>query len=255
MYKINGYLIKGGIQKKDNYGHFLAINNTIILPPFLYVPVLLRATNSIFYFMKIQKVNIGFSHYADANLQTKAENILLSLQGNASFAATLPTVADFQTAVNAYSKALYAATNRSRDNIAVKNQTRAALVAMLAQLGMSVMNIANGDVTMLKSSGFTLTKSPAASYISNLGTVTLSNGITSGELVAAIPRVPGAQSYLYEIAPDPLAATTDWQSTPATRSKYVFTNLEAGKKYWVRAAAIGAGGQIAYGPASAQFVQ
>jgi hypothetical protein len=205
--------------------------------------------------MKIKKVQISFAKYTDANLQTKAENILLSLQGNPAFPVTVPTVADLQTSVTAYSSALYAATNRSRDNVAVKNQCRVALEAMLVQLGLSVMNIANGDVTMLTSSGFTLSKTGSPVYISNPGNVTLSNGISSGQLVTSVNAVAGASSYLHEITADPIADSSTWQSTPSTKSKHVFTNLEAGKKYWVRAAAIGTGSQIAYGPASAQFVQ
>ena len=213
------------------------------------------ANNQIFNTMKMQKISTSFAGFTDANLEQKAEYILEQMTGNASFASPTPTLAELQTAISTYSLALVAAAGLDRTQVAIKNEVRQALEVLLGKLGMYVMNVALGDTAMLTGSGFTLNKTGETMYIDNPGNVTLSNGITSGELVASVVAVKGAKSYLYELATEQPTASTDWQSTITSRSKFTYSNLQPGRQYWVRVAAIGSRQQIAYSPVAAQFVQ
>ena len=137
---------------------------------------------------------------------------------------------------------------------------------VLKQLGMYVMCIANGDVTALGSSGYTLSKIPSPNYITNPGNVSLSNGITAGVVQSSVPAVKGGKSYLHQIYAEPAtsnAATfsidavedSQWITYTSSKSRYTFTDLQPGVRYWVRAAVIGSKNQIAYGPASAIYAQ
>lgn len=205
--------------------------------------------------MKTLKVSINFSTYTDSDLETKAEMILQNMTGNPAFANPIPTLAELQTATENYSVALVKAANLGRTDVAEKNKLRTQLELLLGQLGMYVMYIANGDAAILTSSGYSLTKTPEPQYITNPGNVMLSNGITSGELTSTVKGVKGARTYLHQITADPLTADSVWESTAGSRSSFTFQNLQAGKKYWVRVAAVGSGHQIAYSPNSSQFVQ
>lgn len=206
-------------------------------------------------FMKIVKVSINFSSYTDSDLETKAEMIIKNMTGNPDFKDPVPTLADLQTVVTAYSNALVKAANLGRSNVAEKNKLRRQLELLLSQLGMYVMYIAKGDAVILTGSGFTLTKTPEPLYITNPGNVSLNNGITSGELVASVKAVKGARSYLHQITPEPLTAESTWESNAVSTSSFTFKNLQPGKKYWIRVAAVGSGRQIAYSPNSSQYVQ
>jgi hypothetical protein len=205
--------------------------------------------------MKLQRVRLSFRLFTDADFLTKAEFILISMTGNASFPTPVPVLADVETAVAAYSDALNAAEGLGRVNVAWKNKTRTDLETILIQLGMYVMSVANGDAAMLTSSGFTLTKAPEPRYITNPGNVTLSNGVTSGELTDAVASVRGARIYYHEITDTAPTEETVWVRNQSSRSKYVFTGLTPGKQYWVRVAAVGSGEQIAYSNVAAKFVQ
>jgi hypothetical protein len=205
--------------------------------------------------MRTQKVNISFSSYTDANLENKAQHIFSSMNGNANFPNPIPTLADLQNAITKYSTDLVAAASLDRTMVAEKNKSRQKVEILLSQLGMYVMFIANGDAAILTSSGYTLSKEPEPRHITNPGNVTLSNGITSGQLLASVKTVKGAKGYLHEITAEIPTDTTVWTSTPSSRSQFTFNNLEAGKKYWIRVAAIGSGEQIAYSPVTSQFVQ
>ena len=205
--------------------------------------------------MRTSKISISFSSYSDANLETKAQLILVSMTGNAAFTDPIPTLADLEVAVTKYSNDLVAAASLGRTNVANKNASRQQLENLLSQLGMYVMYIANGDEAILTSSGYSVTKAPEPRYISNPGNVSLSNGITAGQMISAVKTVKGAKGYLHEICAELPTIDTVWISTPSTRSQFTFKDLEPGKKYWVRVAVTGSGEQLAYSPVASQFAQ
>lgn len=205
--------------------------------------------------MKLQKISTSFGTYSDANLEQKAEYIKEQMTGNASFPAPDPSLGDLQDAIDAYSTALISAAGLDCTEVAQKNEYRQALEVLLAKLGMYVMNVALGNTAMLTSSGFTLIKSNEPQYIANPGNVTISNGVTSGELVASVPAVKGARSYLHQITTEPPTDATEWESTSTSRSRYTYSNLTPGKQYWIRVAAVGSRQQIAYSPVATQFAQ
>jgi hypothetical protein len=200
--------------------------------------------------MRKPRILINFGSYTDANLKKKADFILQSMTGSAVFTNPIPTLAVVQAAIDAYSAALVNAATSDRNAVAVKNECRATLIGLLKQLGMYVMIVANGNITDLTSSGFTLAKTPAPVYITAPGSPIMSIGVNAGQLKSAVPRVPGAKLYFHQITPDPLTDTSNWQSIDSSRSKNTFTSLDAGKKYWVRVVANGSGGQQAMGPAA-----
>ena len=205
--------------------------------------------------MKNSKISISFTKYSDADFLTKAEHIYQSMTANVVFATPIPPLTDLSAAIEAYSNALTNAKGLGKIPVAIKNQTREVLEQLLFQLGMYVMYVANGDETMLITSGYTLLKTPEPNYITSLGNVTLANGVTSGQLVSAIKRQKSIKSYLYQVATEPPTENTAWESNASSRSRYVFTNLQPGKQYWVRVAAVASNEQVAYSTVATQFAQ
>src|SRR5258706_3461677 len=108
--------------------------------------------------MKTPRITSGFSSLSDANFENKAGVINSCMTGNPYFPVTTPAMPVVTTAVQDYSTSLIAAKGRDKNAVAIKNQRRIELNALLVQLANSVMAIANGDRTMLISSGFDLVK-------------------------------------------------------------------------------------------------
>lgn len=204
---------------------------------------------------QMKKVSISFEKYADANFQKKAELVYNSLTGNVAFESLASAVVAMKAALDAYSAALQASGTRERNAVAIKNQCRQQLSTLLSQLGLSVMVVAAGNEALLVSSGFTLNKTPEPRYISNPGNVVLSQGISTGEMLCMVGAVPGAGSYVHQLALEYPTEQTVWSSKASSARKFLFTNLIPGKQYWVRVAAIGTRNQVAYSTVATWFAQ
>jgi len=85
---------------------------------------------------------------------------LASITDNPNFSDPIPSITQLQTAITRYSNALVNVAEQGKNNVAEKNKYRQQLELLLYQLGMYVMFVANGDVTILMRSGYTLAKDP-----------------------------------------------------------------------------------------------
>jgi hypothetical protein len=205
--------------------------------------------------MKTPKISLSFSKYPDAGMLAKSQLILSKMSGNANFPDPVPGLGTVEDAIDSYNTALTAAMKLGTDNVALKNAARLVLENVLRELGRWVMFIANGNITILLSSGYDLNKEPEPAYITAPTVITVSNGINSGSLVAKTPRVPGANGYVHQITDTLPGNDTAWTSTATSTSRFVHTELEPGKQYWLRIAATGSKQQIAYGPVASKYAQ
>ena len=205
--------------------------------------------------MKNAKISLSFGNLGDDNFLTKSEHIHKRMTGNPYFTDPVPPLPDIKDAIDAYSGALTDAKGLGTVPVSLKNKAREVLEQLLFQLGMYVMFIANGDETILSTTGFTMNKTPEPNYLTNLGNVTLENGVTSGELIGSVKRQGAIRSYQFQVATELQTETTLWETRPSSKSKYVFTNLIPGKQYWVRVMAVGSKNQVVYSNVATQFVQ
>ncbi len=205
--------------------------------------------------MRMPKINLSFSNLRDAEVKGESDFILRSMFGNAAFTDPMPSLADVQSAIVNYGDALTAAASLDINMVALKNQYRQVLESVLFQLGLYVMCVANGDVTILISSGFKLAKTPASNPISAPDSIVLTNGPSSGKLVAVVPTVKGANSYLHCLTAEPITPTSIWVNLVSRSRKCTFDNLQPGVKYWAKTAAVGKGGQMMFSPLASQFAQ
>ena len=203
----------------------------------------------------MKKVSLYFNNFTDVNFQKKGNSIYDSLIGNNLFSNLAPPLPTVKLALDKYIADLAAASTYDRVAVARKNKSRGELDAVLKQLGLSVMTEANGDEAALSSTGFTLVKQRENRYITNPGNVTLSNGITSGQMVSMIKAVSGGKSYIHQITSELPVDDSMWVSNNSSTSKFLFTNLIPGKQYWVRVAVIGSRNQIAYSSVGSWFAQ
>ena len=204
--------------------------------------------------MKTASLRLNFAKFSDSDMLKKAHQILQDMTGNPFFTSPIPSLADLQLAITTYSTALVNATNLGRLYVAEKNKARNDLELVLRQLGMYVMYIANGSDVVLISSGFDLAKQPEARSITTPGSVNLSSGITTGQLVAQVTAQAAAKSYTHEYTLYPVTAASVWKANPSSRSKSTFNGLEAGKKYAVRVGIVGNNEEVAYSPIATSFV-
>ncbi len=134
-----------------------------------------------------------------------------------------------------------------RLQIAIKNQKREALIALLHQWADYVLFISKGDNAVAMSSGFTIGKTPSpAPPLTKPENFRIENGINPGELLNKVDSVSRGRGYLFQYATDAMLAEENWQSVPSSRTSCIIANLVPGTKYNCRVAVLGAKDQLLY---------
>jgi hypothetical protein len=180
---------------------------------------------------------------SDPLLITDTQTILTDMTGNASFPAPTPTLAAITTALNEFITALANAADGGLTLTSIKNDKRAALVALLRALANYVQVACNGDLTVLLSSGFPIQK-PQRSPIGVLPApvnLAVNLGALSGELDASVPPVFGASVYNWRLVAV-TAPTVVLQSAQTTGGRITFSGLTPGVTYTTQVNAVGAAG-------------
>lgn len=194
--------------------------------------------------MKISKLILNYQKYGDAKLDLKTQTIIVALTGNANFATTTPTLADFTGIASNFSTALAAAATRDRLSVSLKADAREALLISLRLLAMSIEALAEGNRSKLVSSGFDLaTESDSALSLSVPQEFVLADGMSPGEVKFSVKAVENAKSYIFEYTEEPLTLDSSWISKGSSKREYTFTNMPSGKRIYGRAIAIGTRGQ------------
>jgi hypothetical protein len=166
----------------------------------------------------------------------------------------VPALTVVTTAADAYTAALVKAGSGNRSDIADKNNKRSELTALLRSLADYVNFCANGDRSILLTSGYDITKEPQPTVITKPENLEVNNGSNSGELQVRVKGVKGAKAYMFEYTTDETQAATTWYSTSSSAAKFVFNNLTPGQKYFCRVGAVGPYGQLVYSDAVARIV-
>ncbi len=189
----------------------------------------------------MKKLIISFK-MGDANFEVEGQRIVLKMTGNPNFTSLSALLKVVTDNLAAYSDALSkAGRNQPKENTVLKNQARKDLENSLKQLGISVMQVAAGDVPMLASSGFRLYKDrQPRKLFDKPKTVAVVQGPNSGSIKVTVNKIEAAQFYEFQIAPNGQNGNTVWQSVQETKRVAVITGLTSGVQYRVRVAAAGA---------------
>ena len=199
-------------------------------------------------------LNRDFSLFSDAEFETRGLHITNSMTGNPLFAGLQDRLPEIKAAQEKYSANLASARALGKQPVAEKNKSRLALSFLLGNLALLVM-AQTTDVAELLTTGFVLRKQPEPRQITSPGNVTLSAGLNPGEINLYVDRPKGAESFLHQISDTSGKEERVWVSTATTSNKHVFSNLQPGKLYAVRSAAVGRKGQIAYSTIGTIYAQ
>ena len=188
------------------------------------------------------KVSKDFStgKYSDAGLSNKANYIVDKMTGNSFFATPVPSLKDVTDANNAYIAALGKVEYGSKEDTVIKNNLRAALIALLKQLADYVQSTSNGDEANILSSGFDVNKKP--SLIGQLDKpegFTVKPGENKGSVVLNCNVVQYANFYEFEFMELPATVNSMWIQKTGTKRKMQIDGLTSGKQYTFRVAAAG----------------
>jgi hypothetical protein len=96
----------------------------------------------------------GFSKFTDGELLIFAQHVLKMMSGNSNFPNPVVSMAALAAIIAAFQAALAAAQDGGKNAVATKDSIRPQLVSVLRQLAMYVQSVADGDPSIIDSSGF-----------------------------------------------------------------------------------------------------
>lgn len=149
-----------------------------------------------------QKANSGFTRLTDENLLILTETVLNALGTNDYFPEPEPELSEIETLLADYNAKLAAARRRgSPQDTAEKNESRVLLEDRLAELAFYVNKVAKGNLPVLLSSGFEISK-----YRKNLippaktRNMRVSDGFNSGQIKLNFESQRGIRLYELRIS-------------------------------------------------------
>jgi hypothetical protein len=206
--------------------------------------------------MKTPKLVKDYSRLSEANLDFKAQMIIVNLTDNPHFPVTSPTLANFSVIKNEYSAALQNSAEGAKTAVAIKNQAKTTLLQNMRFLAANIESLAQGDRAMLVSSGFELaTEGENIPPLAAPTNFAISDGANAGELKLTVKGVPNAVSYLHEYTEGPVTEESVWVSKISTSRTHTFTGIRSGIRVYCRVAAVGRKGQEVYGNVLSRVVQ
>lgn len=190
-----------------------------------------------------KKISVDLNRLNDAALQIKAEHVIECLTDNEYFTTPTPPLSEVKIALAEFTAAANKAQDRSKFDVAVKNEKREVLLDLFKSLALYVQLEGKNNEAALTSSGFTLQKTPQPIGILDKPKNFKVTPIHPGAIKVSMSVVYGAKSYVYEYR---IKGETTWQIVNDTRANILFTNLTKAMEYEFRAVAIGVNPERVY---------
>jgi hypothetical protein len=187
--------------------------------------------------MKSLKVALSFNRMNDGDLSAFTNNVVTCMTGNASFAKPPVALTDLTKLQDTFDKAVAAALDGGTALTAAKNAARDALLSALQKTAAYVQIVADGDMALLLTSGFSATKTGRTQSKLGIPLIVAVENEGTTKLMVRLQAVPNARSYEVRAIN---GATTPAASVISTQARRIVVgNLTPGTTYNLSARAVG----------------
>ena len=188
--------------------------------------------------MKKDKVVLDFIKIPIAQKVEFTRGVISKMKNNPKFTDLVVKVEELEAKVDLLETRSVAALGGGKEATALMHQTEYELDDMLRKMAKSVDGIADGDNTIILSSGFNLAKQPAPAIRPDFS---VELGDRSGSVIIRRQAVDGAKSYIWQYCSGETPAATDAEWTTAkvtSKASVEISGLTALTKYWFRSAVV-----------------
>ena len=207
-----------------------------------------------------KKTSLKLAQRPVANKVEFARAVVAAMTGNPKFPTPSPNLSAVTSAATNLENAITAAMDGGKSKTAAMRAKEKLLDDLLTQLGKYVDAVANGDESIILSSGINASADRSAPKTPDApGKLNVLSGTTEGAVELQWDKVKGARVYVVEQCDDvsALQNRTVSSTTPGpsliwkqvivlTKTGFSVTGLISGNKYAYRVFAISAGGYGAY---------
>jgi hypothetical protein len=210
--------------------------------------------------MKRKNVSLKLARMSVSNKVEFARAIVAAMTGNLKFPTPTPTLSAISAAATNLENAITAAMDGGKSKTAAMRVKEKLLDDLLTQLGKYVDAIANGDESIILSSGMNAEADRTAPQIPDApASLSAEGGSSEGVVELRWRKVKGAKVYIVEQCDDVTALQSRtassslsgpvaiWKQTVVvTKTKCRLQGLISGNKYAYRVYAVSAGGNGDY---------
>lgn len=197
------------------------------------------------------------SRLSDDKIAPYAQGVKSSLEGNVLFNLPPELVTHFGNSITDYVFKLSKSKIGNSQDVAAKNIAKEVLEVDLQKVAKVVNTQADGDIEMLKSSGFALAKERAKKCILAKPTnFKVTSGTNSGDFSCIVDACADIKVYnFYSSAVPTPADLTEWRLTPSTTRKKNISGYIPGKQYEFKCAYLGTNKTLVFSDSILIFAQ
>ena len=187
--------------------------------------------------MKKNHALLDFIGYSRAQKVIFSRNVIDKLTGNPYFPALGVSLETAKTAVDALESSILDAKDGSHTAISAMHDNEAVVDKIFHSLAADVNKIADGDDTLILSSGFHLSHQPVKTPKPVLA---VNDGENSGDVKLTAKAVDNAKAYIWQYAKETEPADDSGWTTAGvtTRATNELSNLVVASRYYFRMAAV-----------------
>ena len=198
----------------------------------------------------------NFNNLSDVNFLAQAQRIVAGMTGNTAFPepwpSPVPSLAQIETDLAAYQSAVTATAAGDKTRIVERRSARSKLANDFVALALHVQRAAQGDATLLASTGFPLRQRAPRTLVplepEAPARIKLSRGTVSGTAVLSASRVDNAGGYDVQLTTGDPTVEANWTDAGVYKNcrRIELQGLTPFKTYSVRMRALGAAGYGAW---------
>lgn len=190
----------------------------------------------------------------DSDTITQGYRIVEKMENNPNFPDAPTALADAKKVLPELQSAVSDAKGRDVEAVALKNNKKAELIALLVVLAEYVTLTCKGDRVKLLSSGFPISGASSTQVDQVIQELDVQLGVP-GEATTRVKRLSRARAYLHQYTTELPGSETVWHSEGSKFPYYTFSGLTSVSKYWFRVVAISAGGEKITSPIVTKVIQ
>jgi hypothetical protein len=182
------------------------------------------------------------------------KRVIEKMKSNPVFPNPPAALAELEKTLPEFEVALVNAKSRDKEWVAIKNNKKALILALLEELAEYVIATCKDDRALILSSGFDVTDEQSSRPVTAIEALDVVLG-APGEATLRVKTATGTLSYVHQYATEPPSPNTVWHSEGSTTGNYTFTGLASDKRYWFRVVVVDTNEQRDYTPVVSRVIQ
>lgn len=196
----------------------------------------------------MKRVTNGYGEKSLPEFSNMLKVIVKNMNGNTAFPDLQTQVQALSAEADTFYDLEARAASRDKNMILARDASRALIINQLHELGLAVSAVAKGNEEILAPSGFPYTQPRKPTPpLQKPAVPVASPGVNNGEIDCKTATQPGVKSVNYYITADAAMLTAKdnagWNIVSYNKTKFTFTGLEPGQRYYIKVGLIGVRGQ------------